>query len=352
VSRVSNSFADAWSLGVTPAEVRDGFVQLYFGPVQVLLLDPPAGLRGMDRLRARRVIDSANFATNYGALDAWLADIRALGVCGFCRMPCPTIHFHRPRTINCFFLQFPLLAAWALNRAASSPPRTTGFAASTTRPNRGRSRARFDFDSVLELGPDADPDRVREAGANWLDDPLDPRLIARRRRGVYLRHAALMMVRNLLDWADHEFAQEDAESVDRARQLYLLARRALDAPEFDRCDAAIRTLEIRHGHARAGICASRPWTRPARDSAAVRIRQRAVLDEAITKVRNLAESMHGGKLAKAIDKVVTQALRDDARRTPKVKLEKTLARRRESLGVGEDALLFGFTPGARPRTGP
>jgi hypothetical protein len=67
------------SLGVTPAEVRDGFVALYFGPVQVLLLDPPAGLGGMDRLRARRVIDSANFATNYGALDPWLADIRALG---------------------------------------------------------------------------------------------------------------------------------------------------------------------------------------------------------------------------------------------------------------------------------
>jgi hypothetical protein len=158
---------------------------------------------------------------------------------------------------------------------------------------------------------------VREAGANWLDDPLDPRLIARRRRGVYLRHAALMMVRNLLDWADHEFAQEDAESVDRARQLYLLARRALDAPEFDRCDAAIRTLEIDM------VMREQAYARPDRGPVrhAIRrlsgIRQRAVLDEAVTKVRNLAESMHGGKLAKAIDKVVTQALRDDARRTPK-----------------------------------
>lgn len=66
----------------------------------------------------------------------------------------------------------------------------------------------------------------------WLANSPDPYAIAAQRKGVYLRHTILMMVKNLLDWADHEFARSGPESINNARELYLLAERILKAPEL------------------------------------------------------------------------------------------------------------------------
>ena len=43
-------------------------------------------------------------------------------------------------------------------------------------------------------------------------DALNPHNIGRQRTGVYLRHLILVMAKNLLDWADHEFTLNNSES--------------------------------------------------------------------------------------------------------------------------------------------
>ena len=44
-------------------------------------------------------------------------------------------------------------------------------------------------------------------------DALNPHNIGRQRTGVYLRHLILVMAKNLLDWADHEFTLNNSESL-------------------------------------------------------------------------------------------------------------------------------------------
>lgn len=68
------------------------------------------------------------------------------------------------------------------------------------------------------------------SGTTWLDEPFDPVAIANRREGVWLRHTVLAMVRNLIDWADDEFARGLPDTYLRAEELYELARRTLQAP--------------------------------------------------------------------------------------------------------------------------
>jgi hypothetical protein len=80
---------------------------------------------------------------------------------------------------------------------------------------------------------------------NWLADPLNPHTIAATRESAYLRQVILAMVKNLLDWADHEFAMGGPESWNRARKLYLLAEEILQAPALeDPCENARRALEF------------------------------------------------------------------------------------------------------------
>jgi len=77
-------------------------------------------------------------------------------------------------------------------------------------------------------------------GAEWLDEPLDPVAIANRRQGVWLRHTILAMVRNLIDWADDEFARGLPDTFQRAEELYELARRTLQAPPLqNKCEKVL-----------------------------------------------------------------------------------------------------------------
>ena len=77
----------------------------------------------------------------------------------------------------------------------------------------------------------------------WLLDPLNPQTIAATRRLAYTRFTIMSLVRCLLDFADSEFTQETAESLARARTLYLTALDLLNLPELqqrlDICDKLI-----------------------------------------------------------------------------------------------------------------
>jgi len=135
------------------------------------------------------------------------------------------------------YLHFPLLAAWALNRSGEYAAAHDWYRRLYD-PMRPRGQRH-----VFPFGQHFNDDAIRSE--QWWDDVLDPRQIAERRTGVYLRHAILAMVKNLLDWADHEYALARPESIDRARELYDLARRVLQAPDLaDRCGRAIRELEL------------------------------------------------------------------------------------------------------------
>ena len=77
------------------------------------------------------------------------------------------------------------------------------------------------------------PDDTQAGGyarpSDWLLDPLNPHAIARVRAGTYWRFTVLAIVRCLRDYADAEYTADNAESVPRARVLYMTALRLLDA---------------------------------------------------------------------------------------------------------------------------
>jgi Tc toxin complex TcA C-terminal TcB-binding domain/Putative peptidoglycan binding domain/Repeat of unknown function (DUF5648) len=87
---------------------------------------------------------------------------------------------------------------------------------------------------------------------DWLLDPLNPHTIAEGRSNTYNRFTVQAIIRCLLDFADAEFTRDTAESVPRARTLYLKALELLnDTPELqqklDTCENLIGELEISVG---------------------------------------------------------------------------------------------------------
>jgi hypothetical protein len=116
-------------------------------------------------------------------------------------------------------------------------------------------RTAYDYGSPLELRAvypwsDTDVTTFRHA-ADWLVDPLDPHRIAATRTKAYTRFTLLTLIGCFLDYADSEFTQDTAESVPRARILYLTALELLDAPELRQalgtCEELIGRLLVRIG---------------------------------------------------------------------------------------------------------
>jgi len=109
-------------------------------------------------------------------------------------------------------LLFPLLAAYSLNKAEQYESAHDWYRLLYDPTKSGSERFGFDFNAHFQESVD-----YRD---RWNSGTLDPTELAHRREGVMLRHVIIMMVKNLLDWADHEFALATASSLDRARQLY------------------------------------------------------------------------------------------------------------------------------------
>lgn len=85
----------------------------------------------------------------------------------------------------------------------------------------------------------------------WLQDPLDPHAVAGTRRRSYLKFTLLSLIRSLLLAADEEFTRATAESIPRARELYLEALELLRGPLLTQgvpsCEGIIGTLEVQIG---------------------------------------------------------------------------------------------------------
>ena len=134
-------------------------------------------------------------------------------------------------------LYFPLMAAWALNRAEDYAGAHDWYRQLYDPTRTGTARLVFPFGTHFSGN--------LSQGEDWRNGILDPDEIAHRREGVMKRHVILMMVKNLLDWADHEFAIATASSLDRARQLYEIAREVLDSPDLaDNCFQSVRELTV------------------------------------------------------------------------------------------------------------
>ncbi|MDZ7961969.1 MAG: hypothetical protein RMY34_29540 [Aulosira sp. DedQUE10] len=86
---------------------------------------------------------------------------------------------------------------------------------------------------------------------DWLLDPLNPHAIASTRPGTYLRFTLMSLVRCLLNYADAEFTRDTAESIPRARTLYMTALELLETPSLKQqtsvCENQIGSLIIEIG---------------------------------------------------------------------------------------------------------
>lgn len=90
-----------------------------------------------------------------------------------------------------------------------------------------------------------------ERAEDWLLDPLNPHSIAATRINTYTRFTLLATVRCFLDYADAEFTRDTAESVPRARILYMTALELLESEDLKLqlgfCSDLAGSLEIEVG---------------------------------------------------------------------------------------------------------
>ncbi|MCI0698183.1 Ig-like domain-containing protein [candidate division KSB1 bacterium] len=70
---------------------------------------------------------------------------------------------------------------------------------------------------------------------HWLREELNPHTLAANRIGSnpHTRYTLMSLSRCLMDFADSEFTRDTAESLARARALYLTAQRVLSSPDLD-----------------------------------------------------------------------------------------------------------------------
>jgi hypothetical protein len=92
-------------------------------------------------------------------------------------------------------------------------------------------------------------DAVYQRASDWLLDPLNPHTTATTRAETYTRFTVISLIRCFLAFADTEFTRDTAESVPRARILYLTALDLLDLEQLHqrlgKCDELILNLDIK-----------------------------------------------------------------------------------------------------------
>lgn len=87
-----------------------------------------------------------------------------------------------------------------------------------------------------------------ERTVSWLEDPMNPYAVAKTRPRAFSRFTLLTIIRCLLEYADADFAADTAESLPRARTLYLLALQLLQTEELtpgsSECEALIGSIDF------------------------------------------------------------------------------------------------------------
>jgi len=134
-------------------------------------------------------------------------------------------------------LHIPITAAFVLNKSERYESAHEWYQQLYDPTKIGDQKYGIDFDNIFDGSVTFSEESE--------DGIIEPNALLHRRHGAMLRHVVIMMVKNLLDWADHEFAKSTTSSIDRARQLYELAKVTLDAPDLrDHCGESLRELTI------------------------------------------------------------------------------------------------------------
>lgn len=181
------------------------------------------------------------------------------------------------------------------------------------------------------------------AGDAWLDDAFDPVSIANRRSGTWLRHTVLAMVRNLIDWADDEFARGLPDTVQRAEELYELARRTLQAPPLQsECELVLLdVVNVISDGLRLPRAIAQGITRPlaqVRDPSLL-ARAQSQIDAALNGKASAARKRRG------VERVIAATVRADRRSHPEKSLAKEHAQQQVLASQNEDAVLRLFASG-------
>ncbi|QBR84155.1 hypothetical protein E3983_07155 [Legionella israelensis] len=228
----------------------------------------------------------------------------------------------------------PLLIAWTLNQSGEYAAAYDWYRLLYNPEKPSHERLVFDFHTYFS-------DEALYS-SEWFNGGLDPEEIAQRRRGVYLRHTILAMVKNIVDWADHEFALGTAETRDRARDLYELAARILQAPDLaDHCGQAIRELEL--------SIVTNIKLRPELDKTKLKelleelytVRNRLILDEAIEDCKAYLEGPPEPGNIDPIEKIIKRAVKKDrTSREKPLSLSKEIISRRTTLEEYENDFFY------------
>ena len=125
---------------------------------------------------------------------------------------------------------------------------------------------------------------------DWYSNPIDPHTIASTREDSYLRYTIISLVSCLLDYADAEFTQDNAESLPRARTLYTTALELLSQEMFQKkklsCDQLIVKLlnEIDEPELRATY---RPILKPL-----TRLKDQEQVDIKLSQIQEIIHNGH------------------------------------------------------------
>lgn len=86
---------------------------------------------------------------------------------------------------------------------------------------------------------------------DWLEDPLNPHVVASTRSDSYTEYTLQAIANLFLSYANHEFTQDDVESIARAKQLYLEAEDLIRELKGDTLcsSASIANFDIQIGDA-------------------------------------------------------------------------------------------------------
>jgi peptidoglycan hydrolase-like protein with peptidoglycan-binding domain len=141
------------------------------------------------------------------------------------------------------------------------------------------------------LVQEEDLSQVYKRARNWLSDPLNPHAIAEIRANTYTRFTILSLVRCLLEFGDAEFSRDTAESVARARSLYMTGLELLDTvavrQQFSPCETTIEELD---GEFAESIALTAPEWKPIWDEIILelnRIENRKTLDKVVDEIRSV-----------------------------------------------------------------
>lgn len=141
-----------------------------------------------------------------------------------------------PNYIQEIFYGAPLQLAWQLQKSGAYLAALDWFQTVYAYNLANKSDTPFDERKIyIVLRRETNEAPILSRPDNWLTNGLNPHALAALRTGSnpHTRYTLMSLSRCLMDFADSEFTRDTAESLARARGLYLTAQRVLLSPDLD-----------------------------------------------------------------------------------------------------------------------